>query len=266
MEYVDGCSLEDIRANSPEIISTSFLLKIALQLVDAMDYAWREFRMVHGDIKPGNMMITRNGYKLKIGDLGLAHSANGSSGAPEDVMITPLYAAPEIITSQQSSNDPRSDIYSFGIMLYELFCGTTPFTGTVEELLQSHVYQMPKPLFKMNPDMDKELSQLIDAMISKNPEYRPKDWKALKTALLSIYNRLNPAVQVPDINNTVNAAGKVSPVLNQALPQSVGKSWSAEEKKKKTLLEKAPWLLPAALLLLIVIALLSIVINLGLFK
>lgn len=264
MEYVDGFSLEDIRANSPEIISTSFLLKVALQLVDAMDYAWREFRMVHGDIKPGNMMLTRNGYKLKIGDLGLAHSANGSSGAPEDVMITPLYAAPEIITTQQASNDPRSDIYSLGIMLYELFCGTTPFTGTVEELLHSHVYQMPKPLFKMNPDMDKELSQLIDSMISKNPEYRPKDWKALKAAFQSIYNRLFPAVQVPEVGNA--ATVKAAPLLNQGSDNHIGKSWSAEEKKKKNLLEKAPWLLPAALLMLILIALLSIVINLGLFK
>lgn len=264
MEFVDGNSLEYIRTNSPEMISTEFLLNLSLQLAVAMDFAWCNHKMTHGDIKPGNIMLTREDRILKVGDLGLARSSNGATGDPADVMVTPLYAAPEIITQQQISPDPRSDIYSFGIMLYELFCGTTPFTGTVEELLQSHVYQMPKPLFKMNPDMDKELSQLIDSMISKNPEYRPKDWKALKVALQGIYNRLHPAVQVPKVGNS--AAGQAPPILNQTSANNIGKSWSAEEQKKKTLLEKAPWLLPAALLVLILIALLSIVINLGLFK
>jgi hypothetical protein len=79
-----------------------------------------------------------------------------------------------------------------------------------------------------------------------------------------IYNRLFPAVQVPEVGNA--ATVKAAPLLNQGSDNHIGKSWSAEEKKKKNLLEKAPWLLPAALLMLILIALLSIVINLGLFK
>ena len=58
MEYVDGDSLEHIRANAPEMLSTRFLLKISLQLVDAMDYVWKNHKMIHGDIKPGNLLIS----------------------------------------------------------------------------------------------------------------------------------------------------------------------------------------------------------------
>ena len=154
MEFVDGRSLEDIRINSPEIISVEFLLDIALQLAGAMDYAWSEHKMVHGDIKPGNIMITNKDQLLKLGDLGLARSSNGMTSDPADVMITPLYAAPEVIAQQSTEPDQRSDIYSFGVMFYELACGKAPFSGTVEQLLQSHPYALPEPLIAMNPDMD----------------------------------------------------------------------------------------------------------------
>jgi serine/threonine protein kinase len=204
------------------------------------------------------MMLTRNGYKLKIGDLGLAHSANGSSGAPEDVMITPLYAAPEIITTQQASNDPRSDIYSFGVMFYELACGTAPFTGNLEDILQSHLYAEPRPLLEMNPDMDKELAVFIDSLLAKNPDDRPADWKKVRAGLLSVKRRLFPA-------SAVSGGGvKSSRVVRST---STGSSWSAEAKdEKEGIFKKLPWLMPAVLIVVIVGALLYMAIEMGFFK
>ncbi len=264
MEYVDGDSLEYIRANTPEIISAQFLMKIALQLVDAMDYAWKEHRIIHGDIKPGNLMITRNSQKLKVGDLGLAHSANGSAGTPDDVMITPLYAAPEIISTQTASTDPRSDIYSFGVMLYELFCGTAPFTGSLENILQSHVSVIPVPLFEQNPDMDKELSLLIDSMLAKNPDDRPKTWQSLRVAFSEIYRRLFPDSHLPELAPPSKKSPDAPMSAADAMRMS---SWSAIKKKKiNVLAEKHPFLLPAILVIAIVGALLSIANNLGLFE
>ena len=264
MEYVDGDSLEYIRSNTPEIISTQFLLKIALQLINAMDYVWKEHRIIHGDIKPGNLMVTRNSHKLKIGDLGLAHSANGSTGSPDDVMITPLYAAPEIISTQTASTDQRSDIYSFGVMLYELFCGTAPFTGSIENILKSHVSVIPVPLFEQNPDMDKDLSLLIDSMLAKNPDDRPKNWQSLKVAFSEIYRRLFPDSHLPELapppKTPPAASGNITDVRKMS-------SWSAEKNKKLNILaEKHPLLLPALLVIAIAAALLSIANNLGLFK
>lgn len=261
MEYVEGDSLEHIRANSPELLSTQFLLKLSLQLVDTMDHIWKNHKMIHGDIKPGNLLITRNSHSLKIGDLGLAHSANGAADDPDDVMITPLYAAPEIIARQAHSPDPRSDIYSFGIMLYELACGKAPFTGTVEELLNCHLHQYPVSAISMNPDLDRDFALLIDSMIAKDPQNRPASWQALKTALLEIYNRLYPAVRPADV-----AAKAVSLANSQNPAPRAQSSWSVEQQKKKSFMEKFPWVIPALLIILIAGALVSIVINLGLFE
>ena len=263
MEFVDGRSLESIRVNSPEIISTDFLLKISLQLANAMDYAWSEHQMVHGDIKPGNLMISDKDHQLKVGDLGLARSSNGMTSAPEDVMITPLYAAPEIIAQQAAEPDLRSDIYSFGVMFYELACGRAPFTGTVEELLQSHLYVIPAPLITMNPDMDRELASFIDTMLAKDPDERPANWKKVRAELQKIYDRLSASAQA--IQNPAEIS-KLPEFQNAASGKSFrNSSWSAEDKSKK-LWEKYPWLLPALLIALIAIALLSLPFSLGLFK
>ena len=256
MEFVDGYSLEHIRANTPERISTAFLLDISIQLADAMDYAWSQHQMIHGDIKPGNILITNDNI-LKVGDLGLARSSNGATGDPADVMITPLYAAPEVITQQATDPDQRSDIYSFGVMLYELACGAAPFTGTVDEILQSHIYKDPVPLFNMNPDMDKELASFIDRMLAKNPADRPADWKKVRAGLMTIKRRLFPAADVGE--STVKSNRVI-------LSKSTGKSWSAEGQKEKKLMEKMPWLLPTVLILTILVAIFYLLFDMGLFK
>ena len=258
MEYVNGSSLENIRTKTPEVISTKYLLELAIQLTNAMDYAWSQHGMIHGDIKPGNILISQDNV-LKVGDLGLARSSNGATGDPADVMITPLYAAPEVIAQQSNDPDPRSDIYSFGVMLYELACGAAPFTGSVEEILQSHLYTAPQPLITMNPDLDRDLAQFIDSMLAKNPDDRPADWKKVRANLQMIYKRLYPAAAGHSGDGTVTRTVKTA----AALPP--GASWSAEKKELK-LLEKFPWLLPLVLILIIAMALISIPFTMGLFK
>jgi len=254
MEYVDGDSLEDIRLNTPEKISTDFLINISLQLASAMDYAWSEHGMVHGDIKPGNIMVSRRDQMLKIGDLGLARSSNGASGDPEEVMITPLYAPPEIISQQTSTPDQRSDIYSFGVMFYELACGKAPFTGTIEEILHGHLEITPEKLIVMNPDLDMELAKLIDSMLAKDPADRPADWKSVKQKLMAIKQK--KTAQMPDIGGEM-LSGTSKNMLNT--------SW-AVGKKKHQMFDKFPWLLPALLIIIIATALISIPFSLGLFQ
>ena len=77
MEYVHGRTLEDIRIESPELISFEFLVNISIQLADALDYAWRNFQMTHGDVKPENLLICDDGRTLKLADLGLGEHAQG---------------------------------------------------------------------------------------------------------------------------------------------------------------------------------------------
>ena len=186
MEYVDGEMLETIRVKNPGRFTPLFMLRIAVQLADALDYAWRQHKMIHGDIKPENIMLQHSGAVAKLADLGVARVAGTQSD--DSLMATPLYVAPEVILGNGGA-DPRNDIYSFGVMLYELFCGYPPFTGTAHELIQKHVSEYPLPLIQAAPELDKELASFIDRMLAKLPEKRPQSWQEIRDVLQKILER-----------------------------------------------------------------------------
>ena len=197
MEYVEGCSLENMRLNSPEILSPEFLCARFAELADVLDYAWRNHLLAHGDIKPENILITFQDKKLKLADLGLAKVAVNTTYHSDEIMGTPLYLAPELAGGTISKPTVKSDIYSFGIMFYELVCGEPPFSGTVEELLWSHVNETPAKVLERNPDVPAKLANFIDSLISKDPAERPEDWHTISSFLrsgVSAADTHNPAL------------------------------------------------------------------------
>ena len=248
MEYADGCSLENIRVETPENITVKFLLDLSIQLASALNYAWEKFQMIHGDIKPGNMLICKNGNQLKLCDLGLARSG---SDVQEEAMVTPLYAAPEIIR-QYSAADQRSDIYSFGVMLYELICGVAPFTGTLENIIDGHLNQTPPPVLQQNPDLDRELAAFIDRMIAKDPSARPANWKEVRLFLGNLRKKMydTPAVVA---TQAVSESASNGPVIIEK------SSWTAEMNNSTAGINKKTWLLPAILLGIMLIAVAAII-------
>lgn len=173
MEYVDGCSIEDIRVRAPEQLSIEFLLKTFIQLADAMQYAWDCCRIVHRDIKPENLLIRNSDRKLKLADLGLAGAGNVNRSG--EIVATPLYMSPEAARGELFS-EMTGDIYSFGVMFYELCAGVPPFSGSIEELQSAHLYQPAPPLLSANPDLDPRLASFIDSMLAKDPAARPQSW------------------------------------------------------------------------------------------
>lgn len=187
MEYVDGSSIEELRINSPELLSLKFILEISIQLADALDYAWTTRGIIHRDIKPGNLLVCRADRKLKLADLGLA--GVGSNVSAGEIVATPLYMAPEVAAGHKSTH-AVSDIYSFGVMFYELAAGKPPFTGSVESLLLAHIEQTPEPLLEANPDLDPELAAYIDSMLAKSPAERPQSWGEIRERLNDIRERL----------------------------------------------------------------------------
>ena len=187
MEYVDGMTIEDIRIKAPERLSLPFLLNISIQLADALDYAWNSCRIIHRDIKPGNLLIRAADNQLKLADLGLA--GVGSVNQSGDIFATPLYMAPEVAAGL-GSRDVTGDIYSFAVMFYELSAGIPPFSGTVEELQRAHVQDLPPPLLSANPDLDPELAAFIDSLLAKSPSDRPQSWALVKERLTAIRSRL----------------------------------------------------------------------------
>lgn len=247
-EFVDGAPLEQLRTGNPELISEKFLLDSATQIAGALDYAWSKFKIIHGDIKPGNILVRTLDREVKICDLGLL-----KSGVSEDMMVTPLYAAPEVIRQENHTPDPRSDIYSFGVLLYELCCGEAPFQGSLEEILAGHLNQIPVPLLEKNPDLDPEMANFIDRMISKSPADRPAGWQEVRNNFGGIRKRLYPpANTVLDV--TGDTAG-TAPVVAAA-------SWTDKLGKQPGIFAKYPLLLPGFLLIVIAAAVAAILIQL----
>ena len=182
MEYVRGRTLEDIRIESPEIISFKFLINLSIQLADALDYAWRNFQLTHGDVKPENLLICDNGKTLKLADLGLAHVSGRVNMDDGSFMATPMYVAPEVVSGSGAAG-VRSDIYSFGVMFYELIAGEPPFRGDTETMLHCHL-EVPAPsLLSVNPDVPPELAEFTARMLSKSPDDRPGSWQEVKEFL-----------------------------------------------------------------------------------
>lgn len=247
-EFVDGASLEEIRTGRPELISGKFLLNMATKLAGAMDYAWNKFQITHGDLKPGNILVRTLDGEIKVADLGLIRH-----GASDDAMVTPLYAAPEVIRQENQTADPRSDIYSFGILLYELCCGTAPFQGSLEEIISGHLTQQPEPLIRKNPEMDPEMADFIDLMIAKSPADRPANWQEVRNVFSGIRTRLYPpAKAVLDITG--------EPTGNEK--SSSQTSWQAKLGKQPGIFAKYPLILPILLLLLIAGAVAAILLQL----
>ena len=187
MELVIGPSLEEIRRNTPEELTFELMFRVSVELAEALDYAWSVHKMTHGDIKPGNLLISEETGCLKLADLGLARVSGGK--VSDEIMATPLYAAPEIIRGEHAEG-VRSDLYSFGIMLYELLCGAPPFVGSPQKVLQQHLYSMPQPLARRNPDLDPVLIAFVERLIEKEPEKRPADWAEVRAFFLDRLERL----------------------------------------------------------------------------
>lgn len=178
MEYVEGVSLDRLvqkRGRLPADQACHFIRQAALGLQHAHDRG-----MVHRDIKPQNLMVTRKGL-VKVLDFGLARIAEEAAQPPGDarpltalgtVLGTPDYIAPEQVSNSHTA-DGRADVYSLGCTLYFLLAGRPPFPeGSAIEKALSHVDSLPTPLRTLRPDVPADLCAVVDRMMAKRPDDR----------------------------------------------------------------------------------------------
>jgi serine/threonine-protein kinase len=174
MELIEGENLEH-KLDNYGALDFADAMHVAARISDAMAFAWRRAKLVHGDIKPANVLIAANGQP-KLADLGQAHFGDENTKI-ESLMATPLYVPPELVRGEYDRIGAKTDIYSFGAMLYELFVGEPPFFSLdMNEVLQMQLSDKPQPLKSRLGFFDEKLSDFIDQMLAKNPDLRPDNW------------------------------------------------------------------------------------------
>ncbi len=190
MEYIDGETMKNVLKRD-QVIPVDQAISIIQQISEALDYAWKEQKLIHRDIKPDNIMLTSNG-RAKLADLGLAKVAGEIDDSEDDeVMGTPQYISPEHLTG--APMDSRSDIYSLGATFYHFITGRFPYEGsTASEIAQQHLFGTLIPPDKINPDIPEALSRIVVKMMAKDPALRYQDTAELADDLRLVRRGQNP--------------------------------------------------------------------------
>ncbi len=178
MEWLEGQTLEkEMEGGKP--LSFERITYLLRQIASAIDAA-HALRIIHRDLKPGNIMLVqrseaRGHDQVKVVDFGLAKVAGAQATDLQvsEAVGTPNYASPEQF---QTGADicPRCDIYSLGVLLYQMLTGRLPFRATsIAEAVRAHLLETPQPISRFRPDLPAAIEMIINRMLAKTPHYRP---------------------------------------------------------------------------------------------
>ena len=193
MELLEGVDLREMMRQGR--LELALALDIAAQVADGLAHA-HEHGVVHRDVKPGNIMIVR-GRHAKIMDFGIARlRVSDVKTQAGSVLGSPRYLSPEQVTGQRA--DHRSDLFSFGIVLYEMLTGATPFSGAdMTQLLYQIGTAMPPPPSAINPALPAMLDLIVAKALEKDADARYQSAKDLAADLRACGAELSSVPGVP---------------------------------------------------------------------
>jgi serine/threonine-protein kinase len=198
MEYVDGRTVYDDIVRHKRIAEGE-AIDLVLQVADALQHA-HERGLIHRDVKPKNMMITKEGV-AKLADMGLARAISDREAAEEEkgkAFGTPYYISPEQIRGEVKIS-PASDIYSLGATLYHMVVGAVPFDGkNPSDVMHKHLKSELVPPDHANPKLSAGISEVIEMMMAKDPKKRYANCKDLIVDLRAVRQKKEPPIAHKD--------------------------------------------------------------------
>ena len=190
MEFLIGKDLERF-CKKENLLPWSKVLEICAKVADALDYAHKN-GIVHRDIKPANIMLLESG-EVKVTDFGIARVVSSSQTKTGMVLGTPSYMSPEQIAGKRV--DGRSDLFSLGVVLYELLTGARPFQGdSIASIMFQITSSAPPPVTNFIPKLPPIFQKLVEKSLAKDPAQRFQTGEEFSKTVRALKERLDKAM------------------------------------------------------------------------